>query len=332
MFNKIEQGKVIENGEIGEIRNGVNMLTILEIRRDTFFKHKMDFFALLIIFFCMISIGLAQNNSSENRLYGFIDPTVKVGDFLTTLTIFITVGSLAWTLRNDAKSRKAEQANKMKSLAVNIIGKWVQWTEISFLIFELSDAIFVDTSELLKKEFKHPERARGFMWKELRIQRSRLLDKALKYDLTEGYGDGVRNNPYIGQFYDLIIKRLKEEEEAMFKIGLLQNSAHRLNVHFRRGEENYDVAKLRNDLADDANEVKDLYAKQIESIVKNPKLRLDELINGDDKSVLDDSNLRKCLSIKLPEIKESIYDLRFSWGSEIDWPENALNPETQDSD
>jgi hypothetical protein len=306
--------------------------------------------AILVSFFQISPLVIYnQNNVTQKYLFGFIDPIVKISDLLTSVVILLSIGSLIITLKKEEHSRQIDQVNKIKSSAVDVIGKLAKWRSVSFLIFEQMDVIFVNTSEELMKDFEHPWQARDYMWKMLRIQRYKSLDKMLKYNLIGGFGNSGSYNPYIDLFFEEVLKRLREEEEAMFQIGLLENSARYIDQYFDKGKDNYDVANLRNDLVNDAEKVKTIYDREIESIIEISRNKLMNIINMEEKDLLNEirydrsiinilndklirviksetkketekMGLNILLSIEFSGVNESIYDMRTLADRPIEWP------------
>jgi hypothetical protein len=125
-----------------------------------------------------------------------IDPTVEVGDILTSLSIVISVIALLTAWSKDRYLRRKEQANKVRNAAAKTLAKLERWRGLSLWIFQDIQSLFVETSEILARDFDFIL-ARDFLWGKLNDARLKTFQRILDEEIEIAYVDLYSYHPIV---------------------------------------------------------------------------------------------------------------------------------------
>ena len=186
--------------------------------------------------------------------------------------------------------RDKEKADKIRNAAAKTLAKLERWQELYLWYYEDVQSVFVETSELLAKDFDIIV-ARDYLWKKLSDARvnaaQRILDEEIEIAYVELYG----YYPVIYEKFVRTINKLKEEEERTFK-GLIESTQDDV-LSFAEFEDKYTSAMLGDALRKSCFNYRKSFQEKIEIILKPIHDRLVHLISESDEEILKKSNLKK---------------------------------------
>jgi hypothetical protein len=214
-----------------------------------------------------------------------IENTVKVGDVLTSLTIFISLIFFIISMNKDRSLRRKQQADNVRNAAARTIGKLDRWKEISLSMFHYMDIAFVESSELLKTDY-NTESVRNFLWMELLVIKNNTSEKILNENIETAYDELYGYDPSVRPFFEMVLTQLKREEKSMFE-GLLSNTQSDIKSFDYKNKNEYQTSILRNQLNDRVKEARKDYEKSINEILKPISDNLLKLICENDKDILE---------------------------------------------
>lgn len=162
--------------------------------------------------FLLLQISPCQPNIPLGPFY--LCKEIKAGDLLTPITVLITVLTFAWTIRKDLNSRRAMEADRIRGAASKALGKLDRWKELALWYYRDIQPSFVETSDLLLKEFD-VEKARDHLWTVLSSARIKSGECLLGESLETAY---VELSSYYPQVYDALSK-------AVFSMKSVEDSA-----------------------------------------------------------------------------------------------------------
>ena len=212
-----------------------------------------------------------------------IETEISFGDILTFLTIIISVIALLNVWAKERQIRNKEKADKVRTAAAKTLAKIERWKELSLWYYQDIQPAFVETSELLAKDFDVYV-ARDFLWKELHFARintaQRILDEEIEIAYVELYG----YYPAIYEKFVSTINMLKEDEETAFEGLVLATQDEVLSFEDRKDE--YKTEMLGNALRDTCLNYRESFRKEIETRLKDVHNYLVSLISESDEEIL----------------------------------------------
>ncbi len=154
-------------------------------------------------------------NLQNSIMFGFqLRREIKAGEVLTFLAIIGSLITLTINWRQERERNEKEQANLVRIAASEAWDKLDRWREISSSYQDL-DPIFVETSEILKKE-KDNRAARDFLWRSLISSKAKNDHQILEEKLEQASAKLYSYDPGLYIVFTCAIKKLKETREAAF--------------------------------------------------------------------------------------------------------------------
>ncbi|HOO52640.1 MAG TPA: hypothetical protein PLM24_02515 [Methanothrix sp.] len=213
-----------------------------------------------------------------------IEKTVKVGDILTSLTIFVSLIFFIISMNKDRNLRRKQQADNVRNAAAKTISKLDRWKEASISMFHYMDIVFAKASEMLKKNYD-TEAVKDFLSMQLLVIKNKTSEKMLKEDIETAYDELYGYDPSVRPFFEIVLTKLKKEEQVMFK-GLLANTQSDIASFYYKNENEYLTSNLRSQLNNRVKMARKDYEKSINEILRPISHDLLELISEKDKDIL----------------------------------------------
>jgi hypothetical protein len=153
------------------------------------------------------------------------NPEIKIGDFLTPISLIITVLTFAWTIRKDIVTRQGTEADKVRAAAAKALGKLQRWRELALWYYRDIQSVFVATSNLLAKEFD-VDSARDHLWTVLPEARVKNSERILNEALETAYVELASYYPGVYDAFRATVATMKKIEEERFAdfLQLCQNA------------------------------------------------------------------------------------------------------------
>ncbi len=264
----------------------------------------------------MIS-GYVMQLSTEylRSILEFLNHAIGIGDILTIFAISISLFTLLHAMQKDRALRKKEQADKVRNAAAKTIAKLDRWRELSLSMFQDMEIAFVETSEEMFKN-PEPQTIRDNLWKKLNIIRGKTLEKVLAEDIETAYVDLYGYDPYVRVFFENVLSSMKNEEEVMFKTGLLSRLQNEIGSYVD-GNKTDKTAMLRNNLMGETNDIETKYRVRLNEVIKPVGDHLLSLISKTDEEILgeDRPSFRTSL-MEIPPLDRSVYEKGtvYLWG------------------
>lgn len=123
-----------------------------------------------------------------------IDPTIKLGDLLTTFAIIISLVALLSTLAKDRASREMEAANRVRVAAAQAITKLDRWQALQLSLYTRLRPGFIELSESLASNYDVVA-VRDGLWKRTSDEQSKVAQQILDEKLGTAYADLLAHFP-----------------------------------------------------------------------------------------------------------------------------------------
>lgn len=226
-----------------------------------------------------IFISLAQIQSS-----GFtLTREIKVGDILTSLSILISAIILvrAWT--KDRADRNKELADKIRTAAAKTLAKIDRWQELSLWFFQYTQPLFVETSEMLIKDFDVIA-ARDYFWKKTNEARVNISGKILEEEIEVAYVELYGYHPAVYKLFVKVVSELKEKEEVVF-YDFIEYSQDTIRSYVNK-KASYQSSELGNDLREIAFHFNLILKEKTDITLKPIRRFLVDIVSKSDVEIL----------------------------------------------
>jgi hypothetical protein len=241
---------------------------------------------------CMSSkpgAGHSQKNMNTMYTAGLrFERKISVGDLLTSISIVVAALGLFWQLAKDHDLARQKQANEIRSAAAKTLAAIERWRDVSLLIFEQGQPLFVETSERVKTA-NDIQAARDYLYKSLRSAHLRVQEKLSDERIETAYVELFKFHPSMRGYFSKVVFDLQNAEQQMF-IGLLfETESAVLTIDAK--VVNANSAVLGNSLRARADKVREDYLVSSSSALKPAAEFLSTLILKTDRELLDQTNL-----------------------------------------
>ncbi len=229
----------------------------------------------------MLLIGLIS--FAQTAPYFTLTREIKVGDILTSLSILISAAVLlrAWT--KDRRDRDKELADKIRNAAAKTLAKLDRWQELSLWFYQYTQPLFIETSEMLIKDFDIVA-ARDYFWKkanEARVNISgRILDEEIEVAYVELYG----YHPVVHGLFVKAVNELKEKEEEVF-YDFIESAQDAIKSYLGK-KASYESAQLGNNLREMAFHFGSMLKEKTDTRLKPIRGFLVDIISKSDPEIL----------------------------------------------
>jgi len=222
-----------------------------------------------------------------------LDPTVRLGDLITILSVSMGALGLIVSWNKDRQLRRKEYSDKIRRAAGAIIAKLERWKEIHLRYFEGIQPVLTDADVRLVKE-RDATTTRDALWRELVALRSMTSKRILDEQIEVAYVDLYGYDPNVQELYAITVQRLKAIDEAAFTY-LLQET--QIDVLQLLGIESSAIsATLGNELRSTAGHCHDIYFERSAVALADFRRELLKLIYASDVEIT-----KKSISINAPK-------------------------------
>jgi hypothetical protein len=208
---------------------------------------------------------------------------MKIGDVLTTATIVVSVVALLISWSKDRYSRQKEQADRVRGAVAVALAKLDRWQVLQLSLFQDLQPVFIDTSEMLAKDFNFVE-ARDFLWRSINAQRTNVADKVLNEQIESAYVGLFSHFPKIRPLFLETISDLNDLQKTLFNAFLVDTQLNVLSFDNHRAE--YASAKLGNALRETATKYEEQLKQQTDLRLEQIRLFLFQVVSQPDRTIL----------------------------------------------
>jgi hypothetical protein len=208
---------------------------------------------------------------------------VKVADFLTSITIVISLIIFLRSLSKDRKIKQRESANKIRYAASKTIAKLDRWQELSICLYQNVKPHYVDISQSLKVDF-NISRIRDLLWQNIEKEQANILKQILDEQIEIAYVDLLGYHPDFYDFFNSSMNKLKKIQIYLFE-QLCELSQEKV-LYYVDKQDDYLPAELGNQLRGISFALQDLHRKKTDEELKQMRGFLRKLINTSDKELL----------------------------------------------
>lgn len=202
--------------------------------------------------------------------------------------------------------RQRQQADIVRKAAATLMAKLDRWCGLSLLLLNCIDPHFVSASEALPETDFNLQVIRDNLWKELNNNRIVIQEKVMGEDIETSYVDLYAYDPEARCYFELVLTRLRDEEDIMFN-SLLKRIQDSL-FDFEYSKEKYHTSQLRNRLKIISDEICMIYAQRLNIILKVVSEDLLQIISQSDKGIFSKRSLFPKRSFKdFAPLDSSIY-------------------------
>ena len=232
---------------------------------------------------CILCSNIDRIGSGVISVSLTIITEISFGDILTFLSIIISVVALLNVWANEKQIRNKEKADRVRTAASKTLAKIERWKELTLWYYQAIQPTFVETSELLAKDFDIIA-SRDFLWKRLFNARIDTAQRILEEEIEIAYVELYGYYPVIYDEFVSTLKMLKGEEEIAFNSLILATQKDVMSFEGRKDE--YTTAMLGNDLRDTCRKHSESFQKKIEIILEPIHDLLVRLISESDIEIL----------------------------------------------
>lgn len=212
-----------------------------------------------------------------------IEWTVSIGDILTLTTIAVSVVALIASWSKDREARQKERADRVRNAIAVALIKLDRWRTLQLSLFSKLQPIFIETSEILAKDF-NLILARDFLWKQIANERTSIQAKLQEEQIESAYVGLFSHFPAIGSVFLDTLTHLRAVEEEVHD-SLLQGA--QADVFACEGKsENYSTAALGNALRHTAQYISADFQTRISGTTDKVQKLLFELIAMSNMEIL----------------------------------------------
>lgn len=223
-------------------------------------------------------------------MFNEIDLKISMGDILTSVSILVSLFSLMSSFSKDRDLRRKEQADIVRNAAGRTIAKLDRWKEITLSLFEEIQPLFVETTEILSKDYDILV-ARDFLWKRLNEERIEILKKILGENIETAYVDLYGYHPHVRDLFEETLNQLKADTETLFE--KLLNETQDDILFFSDKKDAYQNADLGNRLRYSAGIIREEYHKVLKDRLRPLDEFLNDLVSKSDKDLLEGKESKK---------------------------------------
>ena len=215
-------------------------------------------------------------------------PAITVGDLLTSVTILISMITLAVSWRKDRLADEAQRADRIRSAAALALTKFDRWRALWLSAYDELEPSFVETSELFEQEFK-VGKTRDFLWKVIHTKFSLASEKILNEEIETAYFALLSHFPAARGHLLAACEKLKEQQ-LLARSELLDHTQRRvLALHSKKSD--YEPAVLGNELREAASECKMAFDAKSAALLQSVQEFLFGVIAKSDKEILTASRI-----------------------------------------
>jgi hypothetical protein len=212
-----------------------------------------------------------------------INPEIKAGDVLTSLSILISLVALLIAWAKDRKIRRKEQADRVRTAAAQIVAKLERWKELNMWLFQAIQPSLVKTSEIFTDDFNIVT-ARDYLWKELNAVRLQTQEKILNEQIEMAYVELYGYDPRVHDLFVSTLESLKQKESLLFNKLL---SATQIDVKcFIDKEAEYTTDSLGNALRKTCYDHAQILKAEVKYTINPIHTYLYRLISATDREIL----------------------------------------------
>jgi hypothetical protein len=213
-----------------------------------------------------------------------IENTVKVGDFLTALSVSIAIVGLFIASLRDRRLRRKEYADRIRQSAAATAVAVERWTELAVRLYDDIQALITD-ADMLLVEKQDVITARNFFWRGLVEARATASRRILDEKLDSAYVGLYGYAPDIQGLYTSVMRSLKHADEIAYTHLLEETQREVMNCSDRRKP--YTSAELGNRLRSKASDANEELVLAASSIVTAFRSRMLSLINATDGQIFN---------------------------------------------
>jgi hypothetical protein len=219
-----------------------------------------------------------------------LEPSISIGNILTSITILISLITLYLSWRKDSKLKIKEKADVIRKSAALTLKSLERWKEISLSIFYKCDVEFIYTSEMLVFEEKvsdeQLDKARDYLWKKLMYIVAENKNLVFKEEIKNAYFDLYPHYPQIKLFYENTLFELIDIENKMLDEFIAEKTQNEVLHIEKLVKDKYYSALLGNRLRSVRNECLLDYQKQINALTVEIHNILTNIITEKDEKLI----------------------------------------------
>ena len=217
-----------------------------------------------------------------------IEPTIKVGDLLTSISILITLVSLLIAWSHETQVREREQADKVRHAAALTLAKLERLQELTLWYYDEIQPLFVQTSESLA-ENRDIVKARDALWRQLDEARIKAVNRVHEEQIEQAYTELYGYYPHAYEVLTQAIAKLKSRDESLFKDFQGQTESDVFSLRdgdSMRLKPDYQSAELGNALRATAQSFKDRLKTETDQLLKEPHDFVLRIVIASDEEIL----------------------------------------------
>jgi hypothetical protein len=171
------------------------------------------------------------------------DPTVKLGDFLTSGSLAIATITLLTTWAKDRRLRRKEYSDRVRKAAADTAVALERWRQLALHMFDDLQALVVDVDIELVKE-GDLIKVRDSFWRGLHTADSDSTKRILNEKIETAYVGLYGYHPEVQSFYDDTVRMMNEAKSRVFRKLVKETQEQILSL--KKTGDNFESAQLGN--------------------------------------------------------------------------------------
>jgi hypothetical protein len=208
-------------------------------------------------------------------------PTIDVGNLLTSFSVVIALAGFLYTWAKDRKLRTKEYADRVRSAAALTLSKIDRCESLFLSFFHLLQPLITEADELIVKD-KDEIKCRDLFWKQVTNARLVILTKFSNEEIELAYAPLLPFRNDIYAIFRSAINDALRTEDSFFWPYLDECQKAILGV--KKSE--MKSAVLGNILREILGNHESMYSQQLAGVLKSVRQFLHSIVASDDKEVV----------------------------------------------
>lgn len=211
------------------------------------------------------------------------DPTVKLGDLLTSLSVTIASLALMMTWLKDRRIRQKEYADRIRRAAADTVVALQRWKELAIRLYDDIQPLLTD-SDMQLVQIQDYIKVRDSLWRGLVAARAEASRRILAEKIETAYIGLYGYHPEVQAAYDTVVSRLSAADSSAYH-ELLKGTQLDV-VSFDKAAGPYKSAQLGNALRLTARRIELELRRMLDSAIEPFRLQMLRLIELPDADLV----------------------------------------------
>lgn len=211
-----------------------------------------------------------------------LDPTVKVGDLITSFSVILALAGFLYTWHKDRKLRTKEYADRVRSAAATTLAK-IDRCESLFMSFpNILQPIITEADDMILKT-QDEINTRDIFWKQVTNARLTIHSEFNEEEIELAYAPLL---PFREDIYDIFRRSIADAKDLEEKSFWALLNECQLAILKMAEESSIKSATLGNVLRKIVSEYQDVYSRELARLFQPVRTFLNEIIRSRDSDLV----------------------------------------------